>query len=248
MAGIAGLMYLSQIGSIATDIDPTYVLYAVAAAVIGGTSLYGGRGKPLHAVLGGIVIAAVYNGIYLIGLGAAATYMVTGVVLLVAVTVDSVARRGGQRAAPDRALHRRAGGSSRRPGDQVDEPAAGGPAPAVARPWRAPAGPRRLLWVPGRRRRAMPAPWAGTLEIPWNRSLASVSALSAPFRARFLVLGVFSARFRQKWRRETAVAPRNRNRAQKTPSRVENDGSRRHGWSTDPQICAARPGAIRPLD
>ena len=67
----------------ATDIDPTYVLYAVAAAVIGGTSLYGGRGKPLHAVLGGIVIAAVYNGIYLIGLGAAATYMVTGVVLLV---------------------------------------------------------------------------------------------------------------------------------------------------------------------
>ena len=100
MAGIAGLMYLSQIGSIATDIDPTYVLYAVAAAVIGGTSLYGGRGKPLHAVLGGIVIAAVYNGIYLIGLGAAATYMVTGVVLLVAVTVDSVARRGGQRAGP----------------------------------------------------------------------------------------------------------------------------------------------------
>ena len=80
-------------------------------------------------------------------------------------------------------------------------------------------------------------PGLGTREIPWNRSLASVSALSAPFRARFLVLGVFSARFRQKWRRETAVAPRNRNRAQKTPSRVENDGSRRHGWSTDPQIC-----------
>jgi D-xylose transport system permease protein len=100
MAGIAGLMYLSQLGSIATDIDPTYVLYAVAAAVIGGTSLYGGRGKPLHAVLGGIVIAAVYNGIDLIGLGAAAQYMVTALVLLVAITVDSIARRGGQRAAP----------------------------------------------------------------------------------------------------------------------------------------------------
>ncbi len=98
MAGVAGLMYLSQIGSIATDIDPTYVLYAIAAAVIGGTSLYGGRGKPLHAVLGGLVIAAVYNGIYLIGLGAAATYIVTGIVLLVALTVDSVARRGGARA------------------------------------------------------------------------------------------------------------------------------------------------------
>lgn len=100
LAGIAGLMYLSQLGSISTDIDPTYVLYAVAAAVIGGTSLFGGRGKPLHAVLGGLVIAAVYNGIYLIGLGAAANDMIVAVVLLVAVTVDSLARRGGQRAAP----------------------------------------------------------------------------------------------------------------------------------------------------
>jgi D-xylose transport system permease protein len=98
-AGLAGVMYLSQLGSIATDIDPSYVLFAVAAAVIGGTSLFGGRGKPLHAVLGGLVIAAVYNGIYLIGFGAAATDMVTGVVLLVAVTVDSIARRGSQRAA-----------------------------------------------------------------------------------------------------------------------------------------------------
>ena len=93
-AGLAGLMYLSQQGSIATNIDSTFVLYAVAAAVIGGTSLFGGRGKPLHAVLGAVVIAAVYNGIYLIGLSAAANYMVTAVVLLVAVTVDSVARRG----------------------------------------------------------------------------------------------------------------------------------------------------------
>jgi len=97
-AGLAGIMLLSQLGSIATDIDPSYVLFAVAAAVIGGTSLFGGRGKPLHAVLGGLVIAAVYNGIYLIGFGAAATDMVTGVVLLVAVTVDSIARRGSQRA------------------------------------------------------------------------------------------------------------------------------------------------------
>lgn len=97
-SGLAGVMYLSQLGSIATDIDPSYVLFAVAAAVIGGTSLFGGRGKPLHAVLGGLVIAAVYNGIYLIGFGAAATDMVTGVVLLVAVTVDSIARRGSQRA------------------------------------------------------------------------------------------------------------------------------------------------------
>jgi len=97
MAGLGGMMYLSWLGSIATDIDPSYMLYAVAAAVIGGTSLYGGRGKALHGVLGGVVIAAVYNGIALMGLGAAVQYMVVAIVLLLAITVDSLAR-GGQRA------------------------------------------------------------------------------------------------------------------------------------------------------
>jgi D-xylose transport system permease protein len=97
MAGLAGMMYLSLVGSISTDIDPSYMLYAVAAAVIGGTSLYGGRGKALHGILGGLVIAAVYNGIYLMELGAAVQYMVVAVVLLLAITVDSLAR-GGQRA------------------------------------------------------------------------------------------------------------------------------------------------------
>lgn len=95
MAGIAGIIYTSWLGSIATNIDGgTYVLYAVAAAVIGGTSLFGGRGKPLHAMLGGLVIGAIANGLALIGLGAAPTYMVTALVLIAAITVDSVARRG----------------------------------------------------------------------------------------------------------------------------------------------------------
>jgi D-xylose transport system permease protein len=94
MAGIAGLMYLSWLSSIATDIDPNQLLYAIAAAVIGGTSLLGGRGKPLHALLGGLVIAAIANGLGLLGMGAAATYMVTGLVLLAAITVDATARRG----------------------------------------------------------------------------------------------------------------------------------------------------------
>jgi D-xylose transport system permease protein len=93
MAGLAGLMYLSQQGSIATDIDPSYALYAIAAAVIGGTSLFGGRGKPLHAILGALVIGAVYNGIDLVGASAAATDIVTAVVLVIAVTVDSLTRR-----------------------------------------------------------------------------------------------------------------------------------------------------------
>lgn len=94
-SGIAGIVYASRLGSISTDIDGgTLVLYAVAAAVIGGTSLAGGRGKMLHALLGGLVIAAIYNGLGLLGLTAATTYMVAALVLLVAVIVDATARRG----------------------------------------------------------------------------------------------------------------------------------------------------------
>jgi D-xylose transport system permease protein len=70
------------------------VLYAIAAAVIGGTSLFGGRGKALHGVLGGVVIAAIANGMGLLGLSAAAQYMVTALVLLIAVTIDALTRRG----------------------------------------------------------------------------------------------------------------------------------------------------------
>ncbi len=55
---------------------------------------FGGRGKALHAVLGGLVIAAIYNGMGLLGMSAAAQYMITALVLLSAVTVDAVARRG----------------------------------------------------------------------------------------------------------------------------------------------------------
>jgi D-xylose transport system permease protein len=94
-AGIAGIVYASRLRSVSTSLDGgTLVLYAIASAVIGGTSLFGGRGKPLHAVLGGLVIAAIYNGMGLLGMSAATQYMVTAVVLLAAATVDAVARRG----------------------------------------------------------------------------------------------------------------------------------------------------------
>ncbi|MFL5798968.1 MAG: sugar ABC transporter permease [Actinomycetota bacterium] len=95
-AGIAGVVYASRLRSISTSLDGgTLVLYAVAAAVIGGTSLFGGRGKPLHGVLGGIVIAAIANGMGLLGLSAAVQFMVTALVLLAAVTIDALARRSG---------------------------------------------------------------------------------------------------------------------------------------------------------
>jgi D-xylose transport system permease protein len=95
-AGFAGLVYESTQGSIATDINGgQYVLYGVAAAVIGGTSLFGGRGKMLHALIGGIVIATVFNGLGLMGINAAGTDIATAVVLIVAVTLDSLVRRRG---------------------------------------------------------------------------------------------------------------------------------------------------------
>jgi D-xylose transport system permease protein len=94
-AGLAGMVYLSQLGSISTGVQGgNLVLYAVAAAVIGGTSLFGGRGKMSYAVLGGFVITTIYNGMGLIQIGAAGQSMVIALVLLAAVTVDAVAHRG----------------------------------------------------------------------------------------------------------------------------------------------------------
>jgi len=93
-AGIMGIIFTSYLGSISTGVPGGQnVLYAVAAAVIGGTSLFGGRGKMLNAVLGGLIVAVIYNGLELLGLGAAPQYIWTAVVLLAAVTVDTLARR-----------------------------------------------------------------------------------------------------------------------------------------------------------
>jgi D-xylose transport system permease protein len=95
-AGIAMLLYASLLGGMSNNVSGgQYVLYAVAAAVIGGTSLFGGRGKPLHGVLGGLVIAGIYNGLYLQGISDVEwQYIVTGLVLLAAVVIDAVSRRG----------------------------------------------------------------------------------------------------------------------------------------------------------
>jgi D-xylose transport system permease protein len=94
-AGIGMLLYASYLNGMSNNLQGgQYVLYAVAAAVIGGTSLMGGRGKPLHGVLGGLVIAAIYNGMYLKQLDFEWQYIVTGLVLMAAIIIDSVSRRG----------------------------------------------------------------------------------------------------------------------------------------------------------
>ena len=69
------------------------LLYAVGAAVIGGTSLFGGKGRVLDAVLGGLVVAIIDNGMGLLGSKAWLKYVVTGCVLLAAAGVDALSRR-----------------------------------------------------------------------------------------------------------------------------------------------------------
>jgi D-xylose transport system permease protein len=97
IAGIGGIIYASRLRSMSTSFDGgTIVLYVVASAVIGGTSMFGGRGHPLHPVLGGLVIAAIVNGMALLGLPAAIQLMATAAVLLASITVDVVVRRRGE--------------------------------------------------------------------------------------------------------------------------------------------------------
>ena len=96
-AGLAVVVYASRLGSFSVGFDGgTYVLYAVAAAVIGGASLFGGYGKPLHPLLGGLVIATLTNGLALKNISTAGTDIATALVLLVAVAVDSTLRRRGR--------------------------------------------------------------------------------------------------------------------------------------------------------
>lgn len=68
-------------------------LFAVAATVIGGTSLFGGRGKPRDAIIGALVIAMIPNGIHLHEFPERANEVITGAVLLVAASVDAISRR-----------------------------------------------------------------------------------------------------------------------------------------------------------
>jgi D-xylose transport system permease protein len=74
------------------------LLNAIAAAVIGGTSLFGGRGSAWSALLGALVIGSIANGMDLLGKSSDVKFMVTGAVLLVAATIDAVSRRGRESA------------------------------------------------------------------------------------------------------------------------------------------------------
>jgi D-xylose transport system permease protein len=94
MAAIGGLVLASRLSSVDTNTGGgSVLLYSIAAAVIGGTSLFGGRGNVRSAVLGAVVIAMIDNGLGLINVSAGTKFIVTGIVLLAAVTLDSLSRR-----------------------------------------------------------------------------------------------------------------------------------------------------------
>jgi D-xylose transport system permease protein len=95
LAAVAGMLFASRQNSISPQTGgSSTLLYAVGAAVIGGTSLFGGKGKMRDAILGGLVVAVIDNGMGLLGYGAGIKFIVTGLVLLVSAGVDAVSRRG----------------------------------------------------------------------------------------------------------------------------------------------------------
>ncbi|MBG0818099.1 sugar ABC transporter permease [Planomonospora sp. ID82291] len=94
MAALGGVIAASR----ASSVDPNtggsnVLLYAVGAAVIGGTSLFGGKGRVLDAILGGAVVAVIENGMGLMGYSSGVKYIVTGSVLLLAASVDAFSRK-----------------------------------------------------------------------------------------------------------------------------------------------------------
>ncbi|MCF3105194.1 sugar ABC transporter permease [Streptomyces roseoverticillatus] len=94
MAAVGGMFLASQINAANQSSGAgSLLMNAIAAAVIGGTSLFGGRGKTWSALLGVLVIQSIASGMALLGIASAVQYMITGAVLLAAVVIDSVSRR-----------------------------------------------------------------------------------------------------------------------------------------------------------
>jgi len=94
MAAVSGIVAASYGGKVSTSSGGGNVLlYAVGAAVIGGTSLFGGKGKARDAVIGGLVIATIANGLGLLNQASYINFLVTGGVLLLAASVDAISRR-----------------------------------------------------------------------------------------------------------------------------------------------------------
>ena len=94
LAALSGIIAASYAGKVsAASGAGNTLLYAVGAAVIGGTSLFGGKGRAVDAVIGGVVVATIANGLGLLNQSSYINFLVTGGVLLLAASVDAVSRR-----------------------------------------------------------------------------------------------------------------------------------------------------------
>jgi D-xylose transport system permease protein len=93
LAVVSGLFSASQTGTVESSAGRDIVLSGVAAAVVGGVSLFGGRGRLAQAAIGALLISMIQNGLGLLGLSAGVTLLITGGVLILAATVDALSRR-----------------------------------------------------------------------------------------------------------------------------------------------------------
>jgi D-xylose transport system permease protein len=94
MAAIGGIILSSRLGSVSPAAGGgSLLLFTIAAAVIGGTSLFGGRGKISSALFGALVVTSIENGMGLVGVPSGQKLVITGLVLLAAVIVDALSRR-----------------------------------------------------------------------------------------------------------------------------------------------------------
>ncbi len=92
LAVVSGVFSASKVGSVDAAFGRDIVLSGVAAAVVGGVSLFGGRGRLIHAAIGALVIAVITNGLGLLNLPGGVNFLVTGGVLILAATVDALSR------------------------------------------------------------------------------------------------------------------------------------------------------------
>ena len=94
LAAVGGILLASRNNGVQPNTGGELtLLYAVGAAVIGGTSLFGGKGRIIDAVIGGLVVAVIDNGMGLLNQPQGRVYMVTGAILLIAASVDAISRR-----------------------------------------------------------------------------------------------------------------------------------------------------------
>jgi D-xylose transport system permease protein len=94
MSGLGGIVLAARLNSVDLNAGGgTLLIDAIAAGVIGGTSLFGGRGEIRNALIGAAVISTISNGMFILGYATGIIFMVTGAILLIAVTFDTVVRR-----------------------------------------------------------------------------------------------------------------------------------------------------------